>query len=121
MEAGYEAPKRTKFYQADFLSRPGPLAASLLFLLFQVIKLIRLFSDAIQYKKANGVAPVTFSLAAVSGSLLMIAIVAWLFLLFFRQQRNLSRIRRGNRFLLMDALLILYGIFRGYRLYKGSN
>ena len=112
METAYELPKRKKFYQADFLTRLGLLIASALFLVFQVVKLIRLFSDAIQYKKANGIAPETFSLLAVTGSLLMVGITAWLFLLFFRQQREISRIRPGNRFLLMDALLALYGLIR---------
>lgn len=112
METVAPPKKRKKFYQADFLKRPALQIASLLFLAFQVVRLIRLFSDAIQYKKINQVTPEGFTLPAVAGALILIGLTAWLFLILLRQRRGISVLRRGNRFLLLDLLLSVYGLIR---------
>ena len=91
------------------------MVAAFMFLLFQVMKLIRLFSDAVKHKAEAGVVPEGFTLAAVAGALAMIGISAWLFLILYRQKRELCLIRSGNRFLLLGSLLLVYGVVRAIR------
>ncbi len=112
MESASLPKKRKKFYQSDFLTRPALRLAALLFLVFQAVKLVRLFSDAISYKKINQVTPEDFTMAAVTGAILMIGLAAWIFVILTRQHKGLCQIRRGNRFLLLDLLLAVYGFVR---------
>ncbi|MDO4572671.1 MAG: hypothetical protein Q4C13_04815, partial [Clostridia bacterium] len=104
--------RKKKYYQADFLTRPVLLYAALLFTLYQVMKLIRLFSDAIAFNREHGIVPEEFTMGAVTGAILLIALTGLICLMLLRQKKGISHIRRGNRFLILDLLLAVYGLVR---------
>ncbi len=103
--------KRRKNYQsASYLTSGAVFFGTLLFLISRSLGLLILFSNAVKNKKAGTAMPVGFTFWGISGTLLLIGVCLWMFLLLLRYRRRRTQLRRSNLFLLLNALFVVWGV-----------
>ncbi len=99
-----------RYQSASYLTSGAVFYGTLLFLIARVFTLLQLFSDAVSRKKLGQAPPENFTFFGIVGSLLIIGVIALAFYLLLQNRQNRLKLKKGNFYLLLNALFAVWGI-----------
>ncbi|MEN6634442.1 MAG: hypothetical protein ABFC56_01165 [Clostridiaceae bacterium] len=102
-------PKK-RYQSASFLNSGAVFYGTLLFLVARIFTLLQLFSDAASRQKLDQAPPENFTFLGIAWLLLVIGIIGFAFYLQVQNRQHKLRMKPGNYFLLLNALIALWGI-----------
>lgn len=103
------AQPKKRYLSAGYLTSRAVFYGTLLFLIARVFTLFQLFGDAYNRKQLNQAPPDGFTFFGIIGSLVMIGVVALAFFLLVQNRQKKLRIKKGNLYLLLNALFVAWG------------
>jgi predicted amidophosphoribosyltransferase len=108
--------KSKKVYQsAGYVTSHAVFYGTLLFFIARVFSFFQLFVDAYNRHKLGQAPPENFTVLGVLGSFFMLLVITAAFLLLIQYRRKRLRIRRGNLYLLLNALFVVWGLIPAIR------
>jgi len=103
------AKPRKQYQSAGYVTSGAVFYGTLLFFIARFFTFVQLFVDAYDRKQLNQAPPENFTFFGILGSLLVLCVIAWTFILLLRYRRRLTRLRRGNLYLLLNVLFVAWG------------
>jgi len=105
--------KSRKVYQsASYVTSHAVFYGTLLFFIARVFRFLQLFADAYNRNKLGQAPPENFTLFGILGSALVLAVITITFVLLVQYRRKKLRLRRGNFYLLLNLLFIVWGLIQ---------
>lgn len=101
---------RRRYASASYLKSGTTYYGVLLFLLAQICRFIQLFQDAAARKTAGYAPPEDYTAGGIVGKALVILLILCIFILLLRQRQGKTRMPRGNLYLLLNFLLLVWGV-----------
>ncbi len=106
------AKPKKQYQSASYVTSSAVFYGTLLFLIARFFTFVQLFIDAYNRKQLNQAPPENFTLFGILGSLLVLAVITWTFILLMRYRRRMTRLRRGNLYLLLNLLFVTWGLIQ---------
>ena len=106
------AKPRKQYQSASYLTSSAVFYGTLLFLVARFFTFFQLFADAYNRKQLSQAPPENFTFFGILGSFLVLAVIAWAFVLLVRHRRRMTRLRRGNLYLLLNILFVAWGLIQ---------
>lgn len=103
------AQPKKRYLSAGYLTSRAVFYGTLLFLIARVFTLFQLFGDAYSRKKLDQAPPDGFTFFGIVGSLIVIGVIGLAFFLLIQNRQKKLRLKRGNLYLLLNALFVAWG------------
>lgn len=102
-------PKK-RYQSASYVTSGAVFYGTLLFSIARVFSLIQLFADAHSRKQLGQAPPEDFTFWGIMGYVFMLALVGLALYLLLQNRQGKLRMKKGNFYLLLNALFALWGI-----------
>ncbi len=103
------AQSKKRYLSASYLTGRAVFYGTLLFFIARVFLLFQLFGDAYKRKQLDQAPPDGFTFLGIVGSLLIIGVIGLAFLLLVQYRQKKIRLKKGNFYLLMNVLFVIWG------------
>lgn len=109
-----ERPAKTKklYQSASYVTSNAVFYGMLLFFVSRVFGFLQLFIDAYNRKKLGQAPPENFTVLGIIGSILVLGVITGAFLLLVQYRQKKLRLRKGNFFLLLNVLFVVWGVIQ---------
>ena len=100
---------KKRYQSASYLNSGAVFYGTLLFTLARIFTLLQLFTDAASRQKLNQAPPENFTFLGITWLLIVIGIIGFAFYLQYSNRQHKLRMKQGNYYLLLNALIALWG------------
>ncbi|NLI53560.1 MAG: zinc-ribbon domain-containing protein [Clostridiales bacterium] len=104
------AQPKKRYQSASYVTSGAVFYGTLLFLIARVFSLLQLFSDAYTRKQLDQAPPENFTFFGIMGHVLILAVIGLAFYLLLQNRQGRLRMKKGNFYLLLNALFVVWGI-----------
>ena len=104
------AQSKKRYLSASYLTGRAVFSGTLLFFIARIFALFQLFGDAYNRKQLDQAPPDGFTFLGIVGSLLIIGVIGLAFLLLVQYRQKKLRLKRGNFYLLLNVLFVVWGV-----------
>ena len=104
------AQPKKRYLSASYVTSGAVFYGTLLFLIARIFSLFQLFGDAYTRNKLEQAPPENFTVFGIVGSLLIIGVIGLAFFLLFQNRQKKLKMKRGNLYLLLNTLFIIWGV-----------
>ena len=105
----WRAQPKKRYLSASYVTSGAVFYGTLLFLIARIFTLFQLFGDAYTRNKLEQAPPENFTVFGIVGSLLIIGVIGLAFFLLFQNRQKKLKMKRGNLYLLLNTLFIIWG------------
>lgn len=106
------AKPRKLYLSASYLTSNAVFYGTLLFLVSRFFSFIQLFADAASRKKLGQAPPENFTFLGILWTVVVLAVIGVAFVLLLRTRQKKTRLKKGNLFLLLNALFAVWGVIQ---------
>jgi heme A synthase len=106
------AKPRRQYQSASYVTSNAVFYGTLLFVIARTFTFFQLFADAYNRKQLDQAPPENFTFLGIVGSVLVLGVIVWTFVLLLRVRRRQTRLRRGNLYLLLNVLFVAWGLIQ---------
>ena len=101
---------KKRYQSASYLNSGAVFYGTLLFTLARIFTLLQLFTDAASRQKLDQAPPENFTFLGITWLLIVIGIIGFAFYLQYSNRQHKIRMKPGNYYLLLNALIALWGV-----------
>jgi ribosomal protein L37E len=106
------AKPKKQYQSASYVTGSTVFYGTLLFLIARFFSFVQLFADAYNRNQLNQAPPENFTFFGILGSLMVLSVITLTFVLLLRCRRRMTRLRRGNLYLLLNVLFVAWGLIQ---------